>query len=490
MRFGPRGFYYNTLISHNDVSAFAIDFTDYDGFNAANNHWRVLSATGGRVFRTGFNIPDDSSIGPNFVEIDTVPSGTNLFRSRYLHLAREVTPPVLAGMLVSTGFFIGRVQNTGNSAFSHLHFSIHNQRRPFPGGGSLGHSVRPTPMDGFRLEDGDESTCVASSNGGMPSVSVSVPTGVKRGQDIIARASINGGAAPFKLVWSSNMETPSELATAFGHQGGVPSTTNTTNLLAQLRFQNVGRHILTATVTDAVGRSSSSLVLVPVVHAASWVNIISPANEQVFGANEDIILSGVSFDPRRAARFGLDRDRPFVDSGVHWYIDWEEGSREREIHSIGFGHFRRISPGTIAPGTHRVRFRAIVGPDSSYVDRTFTIGEVVENRRPIVQIQWPETNLILRATELDPDTGKMVAPLDLWGTSENSEGDSLRHSGVIWTIEHNNSGIEEVISNLEMVHHNFELRDYFLNSLYKIRFKATDEHGASAETFRLIEIIF
>ncbi len=52
---------------------------------------------------------------------------------------------------------LGPIDDTGNSAFDHLHFSIHDSRRG-------GMSVQPTPMDGQTLNDGDAERCLSSTN--------------------------------------------------------------------------------------------------------------------------------------------------------------------------------------------------------------------------------------------------------------------------------------------------------------------------------------
>jgi hypothetical protein len=66
-------------------------------------------------------------------------------------------------MPIFVGNRIGLMDDTGNSVLDHLHFSIHDRNIPFPNAPS-GASVRPTPMNGIRLEDGDSGTCVRSTN--------------------------------------------------------------------------------------------------------------------------------------------------------------------------------------------------------------------------------------------------------------------------------------------------------------------------------------
>jgi hypothetical protein len=188
--FGPRGFYYGYGPTHQEEDTFAIDFTHtIEGRPWDNSSRRMVAA----VPRVGIvaSVCGGNATGSrtgNFVEIlhDDWPrhSGTNRYLSRYLHLDGPSLPGgpsrllVSAGMLVLEGTPIGPVDNTGNSALDHLHFSIHDQTRPFLGAGTperlprmpggacsrlrRGASVRPTPMSGHRLRDGDEGTCIAS----------------------------------------------------------------------------------------------------------------------------------------------------------------------------------------------------------------------------------------------------------------------------------------------------------------------------------------
>jgi hypothetical protein len=66
-------------------------------------------------------------------------------------------------MPVKVGNRLGLMDDTGQSWLHHLHFSIHDRLTPYPGS-SYGASVRPTPMDGQTLGDGDSGKCIRSSN--------------------------------------------------------------------------------------------------------------------------------------------------------------------------------------------------------------------------------------------------------------------------------------------------------------------------------------
>ena len=79
---------------------------------------------------------------------------------------------VSAGMWVNQGFVLGLIDDTGNSFHDHLHFEMHDTRlregttgrRGNRWGSPYGHSVRPTPMDGQTLNDGDDGRCIESTN--------------------------------------------------------------------------------------------------------------------------------------------------------------------------------------------------------------------------------------------------------------------------------------------------------------------------------------
>jgi hypothetical protein len=57
---------------------------------------------------------------------------------------------------------LGPINDTGLSAFDHLHFSLHD--RDLVAGGVPYQSVRPTPMDGQPLGDGNHGSCICSTN--------------------------------------------------------------------------------------------------------------------------------------------------------------------------------------------------------------------------------------------------------------------------------------------------------------------------------------
>lgn len=168
--FGPRGFYYNQGSTHDEEDAFAIDFTryrQYVPYDQESGGTPVLTARSGIVQLVRAGTPSGDSSASNTVEIvhadPANPGDTSRFRSRYLHLEGPFRIPVSVMMPVFTGNRLGRMDDTGNSVLDHLHFSIHDRQIPHPNV-SYGASVRPTPLNGVRLEDGDSGTCVGSSN--------------------------------------------------------------------------------------------------------------------------------------------------------------------------------------------------------------------------------------------------------------------------------------------------------------------------------------
>jgi len=158
--FGPRGFYFN-LFTHTGNDAFAVDFTRYRQFVPYDNEsggTPVLAARGGIVTNREWSRSAGDPDYANFVVIDHAdpanPANLHKFKTQYLHLDGPNKVPVSVGMNVAVGTRLGLMDDTGNSVLDHLHFSIHDA--------ATGASIRPTPMAGSRLEDGDSNTCVCS----------------------------------------------------------------------------------------------------------------------------------------------------------------------------------------------------------------------------------------------------------------------------------------------------------------------------------------
>jgi hypothetical protein len=168
--FGPRGFYYNQWPTHEEGDAFAIDFTRYRRYVPYDNEsggTPVLAVRAGIVDVVRAGTESGNSSASNAVEIEHAdpanPADLSRFRSRYLHLEGPFRIPVSEMMPVFLGNRLGRMDDTGNSVLDHLHFSIHDRTIVHPNS-AFGASVRPTPMNGVRLEDGDSGTCVRSTN--------------------------------------------------------------------------------------------------------------------------------------------------------------------------------------------------------------------------------------------------------------------------------------------------------------------------------------
>jgi hypothetical protein len=181
--YGYGGFYYNAGSTHRGLDAFAIDFNHFQPglpYFDTTDRQPVLAAHPGIVTMVCSNVRSGDAMTDNRVELDfdhdplaviratlalfgirlnaTLPSVR--FRSKYLHLAGPSQVPVLPGMVVREGAFLGLMDDTGNSAIPHLHFSIHN-RDVVVGGQPFG-SVRPTPMDGQTLNDNEGGKCIES----------------------------------------------------------------------------------------------------------------------------------------------------------------------------------------------------------------------------------------------------------------------------------------------------------------------------------------
>jgi hypothetical protein len=165
--FGIRGFYFNQF-THEDEDAFAIDFTRYRRYVPYDNEsggTPVLAVRGGIVsYAYGMADTGDPNTS-NTVYIDhedpANSSDKTRYRSHYLHMEGAPRKIIVSqDMQVFTGSRLGYMDDTGNSVLDHLHFSIHDRELLFNGRPYA--SVRPTPMAGVRLDDGDSGRCVCS----------------------------------------------------------------------------------------------------------------------------------------------------------------------------------------------------------------------------------------------------------------------------------------------------------------------------------------
>jgi len=173
--FGPRGFYYNEGSTHQGDDAFAIDFTRYargQPYHNISGSSAVLACQLGVVTLARGTIASGDPAMDNRVEIRharvVMPVGSRLpallaepFVSKSLHFQGPGRVPVSRFMFVRQGARLGVMDDTGNSLFDHLHFSIHADFRG-------GRTVRPTPMDGHELNDWNYGATVRSSNVPFP----------------------------------------------------------------------------------------------------------------------------------------------------------------------------------------------------------------------------------------------------------------------------------------------------------------------------------
>jgi murein DD-endopeptidase MepM/ murein hydrolase activator NlpD len=175
--FGPNGYYYGQGPTHSSTrDRYAIDFTSnkqHVPYAEISTGTPVLAVTIGVVTDVREYVSGGSSVTDNHVYIDhygeeellaaviagmltgTLPRSR--YSARYLHLDGPNQVPVRDGMYVEQGTILGTMDDTGNSSGSHLHFSMHENEA-----GATG--VRPTPMDGQSLTDGEDGKCMASTN--------------------------------------------------------------------------------------------------------------------------------------------------------------------------------------------------------------------------------------------------------------------------------------------------------------------------------------
>lgn len=175
--FGPNGYYYAQGPTHSSTQdRYAIDFTSNRqnvAYAEISTGTPVLAVTIGIVTDVREYVNGGSATTDNHVFIDhygevellaalivAMTSGTlprSRYSARYLHLDGPNQVPVSDGMFVEQGTILGTMDDTGNSSGSHLHFSMHRNDAARTG-------VRPTPMDGQTLNDGEDGKCMSSTN--------------------------------------------------------------------------------------------------------------------------------------------------------------------------------------------------------------------------------------------------------------------------------------------------------------------------------------
>lgn len=167
---GPAGFYYKTGPTHSDFEdKHAIDFTQYRKSDkiykfSENSAFGtpVLATNYGQVKHVYFGTRNGNKGTANKVILDHMNGqlpGSGVytdFRSRYLHLNNSIVSGVSPGNFVNQGDKLSEMDDTGNSAFHHLHFNVRKVYND--------ESVQPTPMDGQSLKQNvsDNGSCIQS----------------------------------------------------------------------------------------------------------------------------------------------------------------------------------------------------------------------------------------------------------------------------------------------------------------------------------------
>ena len=176
--FGPGVLYHDMNPTHmNEQDRFAVDFVRYQQFVPYHNiagQTPALAAAAGMVSMSNYSVINGTNPdADNRVEIMHhvfAPTGRGLsvllsgrWKSKYLHLREEAPTqiPVSALMYVRQGARLGIMDDTGNSAFDHLHFSMHDAT-------DGDRAAKATPLDGQRLDTDDDAKCLLSSNTPFP----------------------------------------------------------------------------------------------------------------------------------------------------------------------------------------------------------------------------------------------------------------------------------------------------------------------------------
>jgi hypothetical protein len=183
--YGAYGLFYNEPPTHQGINQFAVDFTGYyrgflwvteipvtpalaahDGvvtFLDDRLPYGIKDKTGGNSIELDYLTPRELEI---FLSTGTMPQGKitsgGAFRTRYLHLSPGHY--VSRNMYVPQGMSMAYMDDSGNSGFPHLHFSIH--ARDYFVGTTPYYSIPLHNFDGQDLDAGSEGQCVCSSNDG------------------------------------------------------------------------------------------------------------------------------------------------------------------------------------------------------------------------------------------------------------------------------------------------------------------------------------
>lgn len=268
-------------ISHNGRAAFAWDF-NLAGVPAADTEGQpAYAAAGGPVVETQEGRDCGAGYPANYVMVEHAPDEIGA----YLHFL-EGSLQVSTGDVVSPGVHLADTGDTGNTGCGsfHVHFGLHNLPESqagslvtFPGafsdyevssdqGASWEHVARGVPAPGqwVRRGTGNSAPTIAIT---APDNQSSHPYG---GLNLVtfsaAVSDEEDGPDCCQVIWSSSKS---------GAMGGGASI--------QHALPAVGEQVVTATVTDSDGASTSASIIVIGTNTAPTATIVAPApGEQVF----------------------------------------------------------------------------------------------------------------------------------------------------------------------------------------------------------------
>lgn len=333
----------------------------------------------------------------------------------------------------------------------HLHFSIHDERRPHPSG-PIGFSVRPTPMDGVALGDGDESKCLASSNGGPPVARVVSPLDGAEFRamtnSVSLRARITGGARPMRVTWTSDLEPRRPLfsQTVFGDGGSIP-----------IVFRARGPHRIRLEVEDALHRRSADEVSIMITNNPPSVAIERPAVGFRVPVNDRVVLRGRSFD--------WEAGGALRENQLTWFVDDA---------AIATGHLAEILPDTLAPGLRLLRLVGNDGETTATDETTFEIVAPATNLAPRVRILSPSNGETFMPILRETGTDRFVQPLTLRGEAVDPETGPVPPDRLVWLVT-GPDGTIEAGRGATLTHH---LRaPGFVRVPFEIRLEASDAAG-------------
>src|SRR6185295_11873990 len=156
-----------------------------------------------------------------------------------------------------------------------------------------------------------------------------------------------------------------------------------------------GTHTITATVTDAGGKTDSATVSI-VVNGAPSVTITGPAGDTVYSPGDTVVLTGTATDPEQTD----------LSAAIDWTSDLDG--------SLGTG--ASVSVSTLQSGTHVITATIV---DAGGKTDSATVSIVV-NGAPTVTITAPAPDsvynagdtVVLTGTALDPEQTDLSPAID------------------------------------------------------------------------------